>query len=201
MKKIYLFLLSAAITALVVSCNNKNNGGGDPNGGIPAGYATTPQACNLNTPGCVPQNYQNLNYNGMNWGGTLFPNQWNPGVGNCGCVPFNGMQYNPFLFPNVASIGCVPANAFQGFTQYVNMNAYWSAGGQINYNSNLQTANVQQIPFPTQYGGPSGACMQQIGPGCILSQQMNGLGSGCAAGRVCRPAATGASSIGICLPY
>lgn len=122
-------LIASAVT--MVACN-KNDGGGSPAAPppqlspaapavAPAGYAATPQPCNVSKywTGTCPS--QNMTMPGTwSYGAWSFPAQWDPmaaGAGYCGCGPvnINGqlVAQTPVYFPANGSIACAPSAYFR----------------------------------------------------------------------------------------
>ena len=169
-------LTFAGVLTLAVACQKNNSQ--DAGAGVPAGYATTPQPCNISPYGQVgqPANCnQALGQYGFPGGPFMFPGTVNMSALNCGCpspqVPF----YNQFPTGATWGLGCgnFPGFTFPGATPW----------GMYGAAMNVPYANNGLVPYP----GGTGAAMcggSMVYKYCMLN--MPGYASGCATG-ICQP--------------
>lgn len=182
-------LLVVGCALALVACNNGGGGGG---GDSKPTHATTPQPCNnqQGVPGSNVncQNYQNYynqypgNYN-WQYGSWYWPQQYQPGYGNCGCSGGYFPVQGPF------GVACAPTGYFMNYSYQVVYISWGSWFGYWSYPQNYGWTNFQQQPYQnTNYS----SCQQSTAQGCDV--RLNN----CPSGSRCQPTG-GGSTIGLCV--
>lgn len=186
---VVMFGLATALTFLAACQNRSQDSGGAPGApgapGTPAGFATTPQPCNLGQPNCnSPYVLNQFPFGGVPAGfNMMFPMNANMNALNCGCN--NGMapMFNPVVQWGLAC-GTIPT----GF------NNPWAFNSGFQFNMGLNTgyANTMQYPYmaPNSGGMCGGATVYRY---CDVRFQ-----NSCEAGSSCQPFAGGSGS-GLCV--
>lgn len=192
----HMILGLTTLSALLVACQPRQSdpgpaGAGGPVAGVPAGYATTPQPCNLGQPNC------NANIQAQAFGfpgafpGMIFPMQANLNALNCGCPT----GYNPLMNQwNQGMTWGLACGSFPNF-QFQQANP-WMWNQFYGYSSfTIGNVTSPQLAYPGSGNLCGGSIVYRY---CTLG--VAGGANGCPSG-VCAPLPGGgpASGIGYCL--
>ena len=188
---INISLMGAAIVLFTLVACQKNNQESNPGGqGVPPGFATTPQPCNLGQPGCSsPYVMNQYPYGGFPGGyQMMWPNQVNLNAPGCGCpsgqVPF----YNTSVQWGLGCGGMPPGynNLWNWNMSPTGYNAWFGGGLTTGYSTQTNYA----------YTNPAAASV--CGGAPVYRYCDARFPTSCEAGSICQPMA-GGTGAGFCV--
>ena len=181
--------LTGLLSILAACQKNNQDGGSAPGPGVPAGYATTPQPCNLGQPGCSsPYILNQYPYGGVPNGYPFwFGNNMNINSLNCGCPSGLVPMYNTTVQWGMAC-GQIPS----GWNNPWSYSGNWYGSIYGGYGTYGISAN--QVPATYMPPNTAGIC----GGSTVFRYCDVRFANSCELGSSCQPF-SGGSGVGMCI--